>query len=197
MSTIDWAKLGQMASEAGYSTTELPVGFYTGTVVTGKFTPAAGKKKAQFGFRFKVSGGPHDGESVWMNQSVPDGSEKNAGGAAAVFIRIMGDLGIDGSQDEAVAAKAVEGKSFDFEVSHRPKVPGPGNWVDVKLLTAAVPSAPAAAPAAAAAPAPAPAAAAAEVAQPTAEQVAAFLAAQQQAAPAADGAAPWSGQRPI
>lgn len=198
MSTIDWAKLGQMASEAGYSTTELPVGPYTGTVTTGKFTPAAGKKKAQYGFRFKVLGGPYDGESVWLNQSVPDGSEKNPGGAAAMFVKILGLLGAAGLEPEAGCLAPV-GKSYDFEVGHRPKADGSGNWVDVKNLKPLdeVPAAPAVVNIPAPTPVPGTPLADGTVADsPEVAALKAQLAAAQNTAPAA-GAAPWTGARPV
>lgn len=191
MADLDWAKLQQLATEAGFSTVDLEPGPYVARIAATNYKDSG--KTARFGVRWVVVGGPSNGVTHWDNINVPDGSGEKGPQIAYYFLEKMKKLGVPIGAPPAEAIKAAEGKVFNITITRgKPKNTG-GFWMQTDIGDE-VKDAPA--PAATPAPAPAPAAAPAEAAQPTPEQIAAFLAAQQQTAPAAEAPA-WQGQRAI
>lgn len=157
MTTIDFNALSKIAEDAGFDTTELAPGRYDAEVTNANFTTKS-NGKSQFGFRFKVLGGPVAGQGVWKNLNVPTAESKPT--AVSIFLRELNQLGVDqalASVNPEAAAQQVIGRAFDIEVKRDRAKQGGGFWTDVNIkggAQGAAPAAPAPAPSAPVAQAP-------------------------------------------
>lgn len=198
MTTFTW---GAWSETAKANSTQFGPTIPEGQGYTGEIINAGARNtksgKPQLWWDVKILVGPYAGKQERLSQTLSPENPK----ALAAFYGVLSRLGIDpaqapdGTPPEAIAKLGI-GTRITFDFSHR--ADGDRVYSDFKnikqidtVVSAPAPVAvpPAAVPAVAeAAAAPAVVAPAVETPQPTPEQIAAFLAAQQQAAPAAPAA---------
>lgn len=123
MADFNFKDLIDAAKEAGFETEQLPAGRYSDAEVTHTNVTSTQGGGLRVGIRFKVHGGPQDGNGVWMNQMVPNKekakSPEKFQQAAGIFLRIMSSLGVELSDDLAGSVNAIVGNHYDIDVSYK------------------------------------------------------------------------------
>lgn len=169
MSDIQLGGMIAAAKSAGVSSEKLPDGTHTFEVKGWSVNDnKAAEGKYGWGLNIKIVGGPHDGVTGWMNQTIGEGNPVGTD----IWLGILGKLGIGrefaAANSLATVSEALVGIRFEAEKYERPdKRDANKTWQDfrsIKLVDATAPATPVPAQAPvpqqvpAAAPAPAPAA---------------------------------------
>ncbi len=110
------------AKEAGFETKTLPAGRYADAEVTHVNVTGTQGGGSKAGIRFKIHGGPENGNGIWMNQTLPNKAKQTPekfAQSSAIFLRIMASLGVELSNNLLGSLEAIKGQHFDIDVSYK------------------------------------------------------------------------------